>query len=78
MSNGSTFDLSTNIVLTSEKKVINVSDVNNPVEMIWNQDESQRGKKRGYGHIYLGALTGSRAIETNILKVFQVELGVIF
>ena len=76
--NGSDFALCTNIVLSSEKKVINVSDAKNPVEMLWNQDEAQRAMKRGYGHIYLGTLTGSRAIETNILKVFQVELGVIF
>ena len=77
VNNGAAFGLSTNIVVSSEKKVINVSDINNAVEMNWNQDETQRGKKRGYGHIYLGNLTGGRAIETNILKVFQVELGLI-
>ena len=74
--NGGTFAMSKNIVLSSDKKVFNVSDAENPLEMRWNQDEEQRGKKRGYGHIYLGALTGSRGIETNIQTVFQVELGV--
>ena len=72
-----TFGMSTNIVLSSEKKVFNVSNIENAVEMSWNQDVTQRGKKRGYGHIYLGGLTGGRGFETNILNVFQTELGII-
>ena len=72
-----TFGMSTNIVLSSEKKVFNVSNIENAVEMSWNQDVTQRGKKRGYGHIYLGGLTGGRGFETSILNVFQTELGII-
>ena len=72
-----TIGLSTNIVLSSEKKVFNVSNVDAPAEMKWNPDVTHRGTKRGYGHIYLGALTGGRALETNILNVFQLELGII-
>ena len=69
--------MSTNIVLSSEKKVFNVSNIENAVEMHWNQDLTQRGKKRGYGHIYLGGLTGGKGFEVNILNVFQTELGII-
>ena len=69
--------LCTRIVLSSDKKVFNVSNVESPVEINWNQDVTQRGKKRGYGHIYLGTLTGGKGFETNILHVFQTELGVI-
>ena len=75
ISTGGAFGMSTNIVLSSDKKVFNISNIDNAVEMNWNQDETQRGKKRGYGYLYLGTLTGSRTIETNILTVFQVELG---
>ena len=74
---GGAIGMSTNIVLSSDNKVFNVSDVESPVEMNWNQDITTRGKKRGYGHIYLGSLTGGRAFETNILNVFQTEVGVI-
>ena len=74
---GGAVGMSTNIVLSSDKKVYNVSNVKSPVEMNWNQDMTTRGKKRGYGHIYLGALTGGKALETNILNVFQMELGLI-
>ena len=69
--------LCTKIVLSSAKKVFNVSNVESPIEMNWNQDVTQRGKKRGYGHIYLGTLAGVKGFETNILTVFQTELGVI-
>ena len=76
VSNGGNIGMATNIVLSSNKKVYNISDVENPIEMNWNQDRSSKGK-RGFGHIYLGALTGGRAFETNIQSVFQMELGVI-
>ena len=74
---GGAIGMSTNIVLSSDKKVFNVSNIEDVVEMNWNQDVTQRGKKRGYGHIYIGTLTGGKGFEANILNVFQTEVGVI-
>ena len=65
----------TSIVLSSEKKVYNVADIEEPVEMNWNQDRSSKGK-RGFGHIYLGKLTGDQGFETYLKDLFMTELGI--
>ena len=75
ISTGGVVGMATNIVLSSEKKVSNISDIDSPVEMNWNQDRSNKGK-RGFGHIYLGKITGDRGFETNLKDVFKNELGV--
>ena len=75
VSTGGTIGLSTNIVLSSDKKVYNISDIQRPVEMQWNQDRSCKGK-RGFGHIYLGKITGDRGFETYLKDPFMTELGV--
>ena len=77
INSGGAIGLVTNIVLSSEQKVYNISNIDAIVEMSWNQDITSRGKKRGYGHIYLGAATGAKGFETNLKDVFQTELGVI-
>jgi hypothetical protein len=68
--------LITTIVLSSEKKVYNITNINEVIEMNWNQDPSTRGKKRGYGHIYLGKLAGEKGFETYLADVFVSELGI--
>ena len=73
---GATIGLNTNIILSSEQKVYNVSNIDAIVEMPWNQDIASRGKKRGYGHIYFGTATGSKGFETNLKDAFMTELGV--
>ena len=65
----------TNIVLSSDKKVYNISEIERPVEMNWNQDRFSKGK-RGFGHIYLGKLTGDRGFEAYLKEPFMTELGV--
>ena len=65
----------TNIVLSSDKKVYNTSDVDRMSEMNWNQDVTNSGK-RGFGYIYLGTLTGGKGFEAYLKDVFQTELGV--
>ena len=72
---GDAIGLSTNIVLSSEKKVYNVSNMNAVVEMNWNQDPNSKGK-RSFGHIYLGKLTGERGFEAYLKDPFMTELGV--
>ena len=67
--------LITSIVLSSDKKVFKITDMNEPVEMFWVNDPTKKGK-RGHGHIYLGALTGGKGFETYIHPVFQSELGI--
>ena len=75
VSTGGAIGLSTNIVLSSDKKVYNISDIQRPVEMHWNQDRSCKGK-RGFGHIYLGKITGDRGFEAYLKDPFMTELGV--
>ena len=74
---GAMIGLVTNIVLSSERKVYNISNIDAIVEMSWNEDITSRGKKRGFGHIYLGTVTGSKGFETNICDMFKTELGLI-
>ena len=73
---GSTIGLVNNIVLSNEKKVYNIADIGAPIEMNWQQDPTNTGK-RGYGTIYLGNLTGGKGFETKLQDVFKTELGVI-
>ena len=68
--------LLTTVVLSSDLKVYNISDVEKPIEMHWNQDKQMKGKKRGYGHIYLGKLAAYKGFETYLQDVFMTELGV--
>ena len=75
VSTGGAIGLSTSIVLSSDKKVYNVSDIHRPIEMQWNQDRNSKGK-RGFGHIYLGKLTGDRGFESYLKDPFMTELGV--
>ena len=75
VSTGGVVGMSTNIVLSSDLKVYNIFVVDAIVEMSWNQDRSSKGK-RGFGHIYLGKLTGDRGFETYIKEPFITELGV--
>ena len=75
ISTGGVVGMSTNIVLSSDKKVFNISNIEQPIELNWNQDRFAKGK-RGFGHIYLGKLTGERGFETNLKDVFTNELGV--
>ena len=75
ISTGGVIGMSTNIILSSDKKVYNVSDINNPIEMNWNQDRNSKGK-RGFGHIYLGKLTGEKGFEAYLKDPFMTELGV--
>ena len=75
VSTGGTIGLSTNIVLSSDKKVYNVSNIDAVVEMSWNQDRTSKGK-RSFGHIYLGKLTGERGFEVYLKDPFMTELGV--
>ena len=63
------------VVLSSDKKVYNIKSIANPVEMNWNQDKDKKGK-RGYGHLYLGALTNNKGFEVYLQNVFQTELGI--
>ena len=71
---GGLVGMCTNIVLSSDLKVYNISNVDAIMEMSWNDDRSNKGK-RGFGHIYLGTMTGGKAFETNLKDVFQTELG---
>ena len=75
ISTGGVVGMATNIVLSSEKKVYNIAEIERPIELNWNQDRTNKGK-RGFGHIYLGNLTGGRAFETYIKDTFANELGV--
>ena len=70
LNKGGVVGMCTNIVLSSDKKVYNISDVDAMVEMRWNQDVTHRGKRR-FGHIYLGTLTGGKAFETYLKDVFK-------
>ena len=65
----------TSIVLSSDKKVFKITDMAEPLEMIWVNDPTKKGK-RGHGHIYLGSLTGVKGFETYLQDVFVNELGV--
>ena len=73
---GGVIGMTSKIVLSSDKKVYNISNLDAVVEMNWNQDTTTRGKKRGLGHIYLGKLTGDKGFETNLTDVFVNELGI--
>jgi len=42
--------------------------------MNWVNDRDAKGKRK-FGNIYLGALTGEKAFETDIRPVFESELG---
>ena len=75
VSTGGTIGMSTNIVLSSDKKVYNISEIERPVEMHWNRDKTSKGK-RGFGSIYLGKLTGEKGFETYIKEPFMTELGI--
>ena len=75
VSKGGNIGMSTNIVLSSNKKVYNISNMDAIVEMRWNQDITNKGK-RGYGTIYLGSLTGTKGFETKLQDVFVNELGI--
>ena len=68
--------MNTQVVLSSDRKVYNISNIESIIEMNWNQDPTTKGKKRGYGHIYLGKLAGEKGFETNLLDVFVSELGI--
>ena len=72
---GGNIGMATNIVLSSDKKVYDISNIDTPVEMNWNQDRSSKGK-RSFGHIYLGKLTGEKGFETYLKDPFMTELGV--
>ena len=72
---GGNIGMATNIVLSSDKKVYDISNIDTPVEMNRNQDRSSKGK-RSFGHIYLGKLTGEKGFETYLKDPFMTELGV--
>ena len=76
VSQGGVIGMATSIVLSSEKKVYNIFDIEHPVEMIWNQDKAKKGK-RGYGCIYLGSLTGGKGVEAYLKDPFMTELGIV-
>ena len=44
--------------------------------MNWVQDKEKKGK-RGYGHIYLGSLTGHKGFEAYLKDPFMTELGIV-
>ena len=66
---GGVVGLNTSIILSSNIKVYNISNIDAVVEMNWNQDKQKKGK-RGYGHIYLGKLTGDKRFEAYLQPVF--------
>ena len=65
-----------NIVLSDELEVFKLGNNGNHIEMHWQKDRNQTGKRK-YGNLYISGGYKQTGFKTNVMPVFLSELGIL-